>query len=198
MARPATKYSAVIPGWEANAVSWLLIIHIASNQSTLREAKVLVVVNAMSSMLMNASIRNAAAMEMIILRRSEIQKVSTQKASGIRTKTQSRSARKRETFSQKKSIGGVRRPAAMSKNALQLIIAAIFSPRTQAADPSNGRRIIPSLFFLSQSAIFCISIRPRRPVDRAQRFQQGLHQFQIQGIGAVGFGVGRIVVDFQK
>src|ERR1035437_1092098 len=196
MARPATKYSAVIPGWEANAVSWLLIIHIASNQSTLREANVFVVVNAMSSMLMNASTRNAAAMEMIILLRGKIQKVSAQKASGIRIKTQSRSARNRETFSQKKSIGGVRRPAAMSKNALQLIIAAIFSPRTQAADASNGKRIIPSLFVLSQSAIVYISIRLRRPVNRQQLFQQGLQQFQIQGIGAVGFGVGRVVVDF--
>jgi hypothetical protein len=46
----------------------------------------------------------------------------------------------------------------MSTNALQLIIAAIFSPKTQAADASNGKRRIPSLFFLSQSAIFCISI----------------------------------------
>ena len=84
----------------------------------------------------------------------------------------------------------------MLKNALLPIMADIFSPRTQAADPSNGKRIIPSLFFLSQSAILCISFRPRRPVNRQQLFQQGLQQFQIQGIGAVGFGIGRIVVDF--
>jgi hypothetical protein len=35
-------------------------------------------------------------------------------------------------------------------------------------------------------------------VDRQQRFEQGLEQLEVEGVGAVGFGVGRIVVDFEE
>ena len=35
-------------------------------------------------------------------------------------------------------------------------------------------------------------------VDGEQRFEQRLEQLEVEGVGAVGFGVGRIVVDFEE
>ena len=35
-------------------------------------------------------------------------------------------------------------------------------------------------------------------MDGEQRFEQRLEQLEVEGVGAVGFGVGRIVVDFEE
>ncbi len=38
----------------------------------------------------------------------------------------------------------------------------------------------------------------RGGVDSQQRLEQRLEELEVEGVGAVGFGVGRIVVDFDE